>query len=75
MTVVTRPNYGDIIGYAAGVEVRFTDEMERFIHDLISTINTLEVGTANSSDSSTFVDIIEAQDNKIRELEAVIYGR
>lgn len=74
MSVVTRPNYGDIIGYAAGVEVRFTDEMERFIDDLILGINSLEVSTANS-DSSTFVDIIEAQDDKIRELEAVIYGR
>jgi hypothetical protein len=74
MSVVTRPNYGDVIGYAAGVEVKFTDEMERFIDDLISSVNGLEVQSSNNNVSG-FTDIIQAQDDKIRELEAVIYGR
>ena len=74
MSVVTRPNYGDVIGYAAGVEVKFTDEMERFIDDLISSVNGLEV-QSSSNNVSGFTDIIRAQDDKIRELEAVIYGR
>jgi len=55
MAITSQPRYADTIATVEGGGVVFTDEMNKFIDELVSTINQLISGDIGPSSSSKIV--------------------